>query len=506
MSIFKFNFYKSGIAKHLITYMVIFSACITALITIFQLLLDYNKDVSLINDQLQQIPQIHLNTLTASLWAVDNKELKIHLEGILQTRDIQFLEIREKDIVVLSVGSRNAKNVISQSYPMIHTQRNKKYQIGTLIVEASLDGIYQRLIDKVWVILISNAIKTFFVAGFMLILFYQLNTRHLIRIANYTSGLEAGNLDSKLHLDRKIQADEKEDELELVVNSINQMQKNIHKSFVKLQQSEERASKLSQELQNYKEHLEELVKTRTAEFIAARDEAEAANIAKSEFLSSMSHELRTPLNAILGFAQIIDLNCDGLDDVHQSNISEILDAGYHLLELVNDVLDLAKIESGKLEVSMENVRIDTTIKECHVLIKNQAEQKQIKIIDHLSSRGYSVYADSVRLKQVILNVLSNAVKYNNINGSITIDGELIGSYRLRITITDTGQGLTKEEIDSLFISFERLNKDENVEGAGIGLVITKHLVELMNGKIGIVSTPDVGSTFWVEFDIENIAK
>lgn len=501
MTILNFKFYKSGIAKRLITYMVIFSAVITALITIIQLLLDYNRDVDLINDQLQKISQIHLKSLTASLWSVDNKELKIHLEGILKTRDIQFLEVREKETTVISLGSRNANNVISQSYPMIYTQRNRENEIGTLIVEASLDGVYQRLIDKVWVILISNAVKTFFVAAFMLIVFYQLNTRHLIKIAEYASGLKADNLNNELKLYRKIKHDKKEDELELVVTSINKMQRNIHQSFVELQQSEERANKLSQELQQYQEHLEDIVRTRTAEFVAAKDDAEAANLAKSDFLSNMSHEFRTPLNAILGFAQIIELDDSNSKEMDKSNIREVLNAGYHLLDLVNDVLYLAKIESGKLVVSMEEVCIDTIIKECHVLIKNQAEENKLHILDQLSNNEYTVQADPTRLKQVLLNLLSNAVKYNSKKGSITIEGKIIGSQRLRISITDSGPGLTQDEISSLFISFERLNKTDNVEGTGIGLVITKHLVDIMNGQMGVVSTPGVGSSFWFELDV-----
>ena len=501
MSVLNFKFYKSGIAKRLITYMVIFSAAITALITIFQLFLDYNKDVNLINNQLQQIPQIHLKTLTARLWAVDTLAIKVHLEGILKTRDIQYLEIREKDDVIVSLGNRKSENVISKVYPMIYTQRNRENRIGTLIVEASLDGVYQRLIDKVWVILISNAVKTFFVAGFMLILFYQLNTRHLIKIAKYTSGLEAKNLGTKLKLTRKTEYNKKEDELDLVVNSINQMQKNIHDSFISLQQSEQRSNKLSNELKEYQEHLEDVVKARTAELVTAKDEAEAASFAKSEFLSNMSHELRTPLNAILGFAQIIELDNSKLDDTDKSNVREILDAGYHLLNLINDVLDLARIESGKLEVAIEETHVDTIVKESLALIKNQAEENRVNIIDDISNNGYSVHADPIRLKQVLVNLLSNAVKYNSENGSITIEGTLIGNQYLRISISDTGAGLTKDEVGNLFVSFERLNKIENVEGTGIGLVITKHLVELMDGKIGVVSKPGVGSTFWIELGI-----
>ena len=226
--------------------------------------------------------------------------------------------------------------------------------------------------------------------------------------------------------------------------------------------------------------------------------AEKVNQAKSEFLSSMSHELRTPMNAILGFGQILELDAEDFNEIQRNNIKEILDAGHHLLSLINDVLDLAKIESGKLEISMEKVHIDDLMTQCTTLIGVQAKAHQVELIDHISNRGYTVMADFTRLKQVVLNLLSNAVKYNRKQGSVTLSSKISDEQSLRIHVTDTGDGLTEKEIKKLFTSFERLNAVNNVEGTGIGLVITKHLIELMGGTIGVESTPGEGSTFWVE--------
>lgn len=236
-----------------------------------------------------------------------------------------------------------------------------------------------------------------------------------------------------------------------------------------------------------------------------RKEAEHANTAKSEFLSRMSHELRTPLNAVLGFGQLLDLDAEGLNATQRGNVKEILVAGRHLLNLINEVLDLAKIESGKMEITMEDVPVDDPLQQCITLIQSQAEARQVELIDHISGKGYTVQADFTRLKQALLNLLSNAVKYNHDHGRITLDCETIGKQVLRIRVTDTGRGLTKEDRNKLFTPFERIDAANNVEGTGIGLVITKHLLELMGGTIGVESTPGEGSTFWIELALSSDA-
>lgn len=259
---------------------------------------------------------------------------------------------------------------------------------------------------------------------------------------------------------------------------------------------------VEEELNNYRNVLEALVDERTSALSEALLEAEDANEAKSEFLSHMSHELRTPLNAIFGFAQMLKLDADDFNETQRDNIEEIMQAGRHLLLLINDVLDLAKIESGKLDIDFENVDAVYVIQQCQALITPNAEQRNITIANNINSDELSIYADYKRFKQVMLNILSNAVKYNTENGYISIDTEIIDNYYLRVSITDTGAGLTKAEVSRLFGAFERLNQTNDVEGAGIGLIITKNLVELMHGKIGVKSIVNKGTTFWVEIPLK----
>lgn len=245
--------------------------------------------------------------------------------------------------------------------------------------------------------------------------------------------------------------------------------------------------------------LERDLQVKNTELEAARSTADKANLAKSEFLSNMSHELRSPLNAILGFAQLMESSVPPPTAIQRSNIEQVLKAGWYLLELINEILDLALIESGRLSMSMEPVSLPEVLLDCRTMIEPLAGRRGIAMHFPSFSAPCFVDADRTRVKQVFVNLLSNAIKYNRRNGAVEVTCRLEGADRIHVTVRDTGEGLSDSQLAQLFQPFNRLGQeDSEEEGTGIGLVVSKRLVELMGGRIGAHSTQGVGSEFWIE--------
>lgn len=290
----------------------------------------------------------------------------------------------------------------------------------------------------------------------------------------------------------------------LISSSVDEEQSAIERLKIEQLRLAERSENLNRANTNLHEEIVER-KRAEKELLHAKEQAEVANKAKSDFLSNMSHELRTPMNAILGFGQLLEFD-NTLTDENKDYVKEILNAGNHLLELINEVLDLAKIDSGAIYLSLEQVDACHVIDECLSLVTILADKRDITF-SIVGLKSALVRADRTRLKQALLNLISNAIKYNRQGGSVQIEVKAEGADRVRLLVTDTGKGLTSEQLSYLFKPFNRINAENSgIEGTGIGLTITRRIVGLMGGTVDVKSDVDIGSTFWIELPVEYLSE
>jgi len=271
--------------------------------------------------------------------------------------------------------------------------------------------------------------------------------------------------------------------------------------------AEDRLGELNETLELRVMERTRVLTSTTAALAVAKLSAEKANLAKSEFLSSMSHELRTPLHAIMGFTQILDSESSSFSPEHKTHLKQVLIAGWHLLELINGILDLSQIESGNLFLSLESTSLNPILLECRAMIEPMVQKRGTSVTVLPCDHSLSVQADPLRLKQVIINLLSNAVKYGGEAGNVSVTVSTVSPERIRISVKDSWPGLSVDKLDTLFQPFNRAGQEFGAEeGAGIGLALCKRLVEAMGGNIGVDSTVGAGSVFWFELNMAKVPE
>lgn len=353
-----------------------------------------------------------------------------------------------------------------------------KINASEQILRTVLNNANYRIQDAYQKLVIITILFATLLATTILIVMSQLGRRFSSRLVTLHEGaiiIAGGDLNYRIN-------DKGQDEFSELAQSINLMTSNLQ-TFTQ---------KLESEIQVRKKTEEELTE--------AKLNSEIASSAKSQFLSRMSHELRTPLNAIIGFAQLQEMKfSNDTSEEDRMYTSHIYEAGMHLLMLVEDIMDIVKIEQEQLEISLEDMEVDEAIKESISLVQLQSDASEIELI--VKPSRVCITANHHRLKQVLVNLLSNAIKYNTKKGSVTVQTDEVGSEEIEIRITDTGVGIDASDYEAIFEPFTRLKYAETneIQGAGIGLALTKFLVEQMNGQIGVDSKPSRGTTFWIKF-------
>jgi signal transduction histidine kinase/ActR/RegA family two-component response regulator len=468
-----------------------------------------------------------LGHMTAPALTFDDKRLATENLNLLRTRStVRAAAIYNAKGVLfstyLSAGEQGAFPELPES-DLVRVEGDhivlfkrivsEKEILGTVYLRADYE-LFSRILDYLGIAALVT-IGAMFIAFLLSIRLQKVVTGPILAIAGITREV----VEQRDYSRRAEKTSE--DEVGILVESFNDMLAEIQRRTEELENSNKEIAReaaerdrAQQEIMRLNEKLEQRVRERTEQFEAANSElviakaiAEKANHAKSAFLSSMSHELRTPLNAIIGFAQLLD------DETLPSTLTQkkefagyILKAGDHLLVLINEILDLAKVESGTLTLSMEPVVLSDVMEECKSMMDPLAAKRNIRMV-FPQNDNFCIVADRTRLKQVLLNLISNAIKYNRNGGTVVIGCAGIESDRVRVTVQDTGVGLHPEQVAQLFQPFNRLGQEGSGEqGSGIGLVVTKRLLDLMGGDIGMTSTVGIGSQFWIELKATEVTQ
>lgn len=479
---------RSRLSVRIPVFVLLFSVVIAMTASAIQIFIEYNEELDSIRTRMKQMELSSTGVLAVSIWKLDEEQVRLQLSSMLQIPDMRHMSVESSDLGEISVGEQPDKNILSQTYPLVYENEKEKIQVGDLHITASLDGVYARLKDQAFIVMFAEIIKTFLVSVFILVLIYFLVTRHLTRMASYARNLNIARLDEKLKLASRGKH-HKKDELDELVIAINAMLVDLKQTHFELQRSHST--------------LEQKVDERTQELVLAKEEAEKASQAKSEFLSTINHELRTPLTSILGGLGLVTKGAVG--DIPEKMISPLSIAYRNtkrLLLLVNDVLDVAKIEAGHLKLNHDDIELKAFLEQSIALNHAYAAsfEIEIKLID--CPENLTIWADEHRLLQVMNNLISNAIKFTQAGDVVEINAKQDAS-SVEISVTDHGRGIPDDLKEKIFEKFTQVDASDSrtAGGTGLGLAISKSIVELHGGTIDLESTPDESTSFYVRIPV-----
>ena len=489
-----------GIGRRFAVYILLFSGAVTLVITIIQLIYDYQKDVSIMNRQLQEIQILYQDTLSTALWVHNKKGLTLQLDGIMRLPTILYVQIdNELGEKIEYRGTYREERIIKKTFELSHVHRSKTIILGKMFILADLDMIYERLFHKLIIIFISQGIKTFLVSFFILLLFQLLVGRSLKTMAAVAKEISAGSYRKKLDIGR-------DDELSDVSASFNNMTSKLVTNMEKLEKEVDERSRAQRMVEDHKNNLEHLVREKTVDLIktnealkVSKDAAEAANQSKSMFLANMSHEIRTPINAMLGFLVMLkDEHFGPLNYKQIEHVNHIIESTDRLLFLINDILDISRVEAGKIKISKTIFSTDRLWERITKTYAIEADSRRLTFqLKVASNFPKYLIGDEYRIEQVSKNLISNAFKFTE-QGKIDVFVKMKSADEVMFEVRDTGIGIPEDKIDGLFDKFYQVDSSytKKFVGVGLGLAISRELVELMGGKIWVESNPGKGSSFY----------
>lgn len=467
------GFDNSKIARQLVLYILICSSLVTLVLTALQLMRDYRLEVSSINQRIEQVGIADLPSLSEAFWVLDIEALRKKLDGLVRLQDMQYLDIvdAQGDIVV-RVGEKRQQDILEHEFPLEYTHRNEAIPLGRLCIQASLVGVYQRLWDRVVVILISQGAKTFLVSLCILLIVQWLLTRHLKTIAEHANNINIHAAHRPLELNRKPSYWTSNDELQQVVDALNRMQTLLWSAYQKSLQ--------------HRDELERKVHERTLEL-------EQINQELSSFCYSVSHDLRTPLRSINGFSQLVlDEYASVIDGEGKEYLQRVKSAALRMGELIDDLLSLSRVSQAELE--LQDIDLSQLCQDIVAQLQADAPQREVEIIIH--PQMHSV-GDVHLIKIALENLIGNAWKYTSRTARPHIECGL--EHRGDETvyfIRDNGVGFDMHYHDKIFDVFQRLHGREEFEGTGIGLATVERIIKRHKGQIWAMGEPNRGATFY----------